>query len=112
QNLLNDIESTELADSSTNHDSSSLIRLTKQILESFQNPKQRTLFLEAQIDGSFMLRSRQQRHLKAPICPEMPAKVPAQWRNGLTARLKILANLDIAERRIPQNGLIQCQTTE
>ncbi|MDJ0721830.1 MAG: GspE/PulE family protein [Desulfobacterales bacterium] len=34
-------------------------------------------------------------------------KVPFQFRNALASRIKIMANLDIAERRKPQDGKIQ-----
>ena len=34
-------------------------------------------------------------------------KVPFQFRNALASRVKIMANLDIAERRKPQDGKIQ-----
>ena len=34
-------------------------------------------------------------------------KVPAQYRRPLTSRLKIMANLDIAERRKPQDGKLK-----
>ncbi len=34
---------------------------------------------------------------------------PAKMASAITSRLKIMANLDIAERRIPQDGRIRCQ---
>ncbi len=34
---------------------------------------------------------------------------PKQFANNITARLKILANLDISERRLPQDGRIKLQ---
>ena len=34
---------------------------------------------------------------------------PAKMASALTSRLKIMANLDIAERRVPQDGRIRCQ---
>ena len=37
---------------------------------------------------------------------EWPAP-PAQWASPVISRLKVLANLDIAERRVPQDGRIQ-----
>jgi len=33
---------------------------------------------------------------------------PAKWAAAITSRLKIMANLDIAEKRIPQDGRIRC----
>ncbi|MEK6701869.1 MAG: ATPase, T2SS/T4P/T4SS family, partial [Planctomycetota bacterium] len=33
---------------------------------------------------------------------------PAKFANAITSRLKIMANLDISERRIPQDGRIRC----
>src|SRR5258706_16198532 len=34
-------------------------------------------------------------------------EIPARLRNPITNRLKIMANLDIAEKRVPQNGKIK-----
>ncbi len=39
------------------------------------------------------------------------AQPPKQFANNLTARLKIMANLDIAERRLPQDGRITFKHT-
>lgn len=33
---------------------------------------------------------------------------PAKWAAAITSRLKIMANLDISERRLPQDGRIRC----
>jgi type IV pilus assembly protein PilB len=33
---------------------------------------------------------------------------PANWSAAITSRLKIMANLDISERRLPQDGRIRC----
>jgi type IV pilus assembly protein PilB len=33
---------------------------------------------------------------------------PAKWAAAITSRIKIMANLDISERRIPQDGRIRC----
>ncbi len=33
---------------------------------------------------------------------------PAKFANAITSRLKIMANLDISERRLPQDGRIRC----
>ena len=33
---------------------------------------------------------------------------PARMTAAITSRLKIMANLDIAERRLPQDGRIRC----
>jgi type II secretory ATPase GspE/PulE/Tfp pilus assembly ATPase PilB-like protein len=34
-------------------------------------------------------------------------EVPANWKKALVSRIKIMANLNIAERRLPQDGKIQ-----
>jgi type IV pilus assembly protein PilB len=38
--------------------------------------------------------------------------IPAGLRNGVIARLKVLANLDIAERRVPQDGRFSVRVGE
>ena len=35
------------------------------------------------------------------------AAAPAPWRPAISSRIKVMANLDIAERRLPQDGRIQ-----
>lgn len=34
-------------------------------------------------------------------------KVPSQYRNAIASRIKVMANLDISEKRLPQDGRIQ-----
>ncbi len=37
---------------------------------------------------------------------------PMKWKNALTSRIKIMSSLDIAERRLPQDGRIKLKTGE
>jgi type IV pilus assembly protein PilB len=39
-------------------------------------------------------------------------KPPIQWKNAIVSRIKILSNLDIAERRLPQDGRIKMRVGE
>lgn len=39
-------------------------------------------------------------------------KVPIEWANGVTCRLKVLAQCDIAERRLPQDGRFAYQSKD
>ncbi len=40
------------------------------------------------------------------VCQEYK-QIPANWKKALMARIKIMSNLNIAERRLPQDGKIQ-----
>ncbi len=42
---------------------------------------------------------------------ELP-KPPLKWKHGIVARIKILSKLDIAERRLPQDGHIKLKVKE
>jgi len=45
------------------------------------------------------------------VCREF-LKVPAEYRQALTARFKVMARLDIAERRLPQDGKIRIRVED
>ncbi|MBF0633385.1 MAG: Flp pilus assembly complex ATPase component TadA [Nitrospinae bacterium] len=38
-------------------------------------------------------------------------QIPANWKRAIVARIKIMSNLNIAERRLPQDGKIQLKLT-
>ncbi|MGF1571977.1 MAG: GspE/PulE family protein [Sumerlaeia bacterium] len=40
------------------------------------------------------------------VCQEVPSP-PKRWQNAIISRLKVLSNMDLAEKRIPQDGRIK-----
>ncbi len=82
-----------------NEDSAPVIQLTNRIIEDAYicgasdihiEPMEKDLVIRYRIDG---------------LCQEK-LRLPKQVANGLVTRLKIMCNLDIAERRLPQDGRI------
>ncbi len=82
-----------------NEDSAPVIQLTNRIIEDAYicgasdihiEPMEKDLVIRYRIDG---------------LCQEK-LRLPKQVANGLITRLKIMCNLDIAERRLPQDGRI------
>jgi type II secretory ATPase GspE/PulE/Tfp pilus assembly ATPase PilB-like protein len=82
-----------------NEDSAPVILLTNRIIEDAYicgasdihiEPQEKELIIRYRIDG---------------LCQEK-LRLPRQVANGLVTRLKIMCNLDIAERRLPQDGRI------
>ncbi|MFA6286272.1 MAG: ATPase, T2SS/T4P/T4SS family [Opitutaceae bacterium] len=80
-------------------DSAPIIQLTNRIIEDAYicgasdihiEPQEKELIVRYRIDG---------------LCQEK-LRLPRQVANGLVTRLKIMCNLDIAERRLPQDGRI------
>jgi len=82
-----------------NEESGPIIQLTNRIIEDAYisgasdihiEPMEKDLLIRYRIDG---------------LCQEK-LRLPKQVANGLVTRLKIMCNLDIAERRLPQDGRI------
>ncbi len=82
-----------------NEDSAPVIQLTNRIIEDAYicgasdihiEPQEKDLIIRYRIDG---------------LCQEK-LRLPRAVANGLVTRLKIMCNLDIAERRLPQDGRI------
>ncbi|MBC8040717.1 MAG: Flp pilus assembly complex ATPase component TadA, partial [Opitutaceae bacterium] len=82
-----------------NEDSAPVIQLTNRIIEDAYvcgasdihiEPMEKDLIIRYRIDG---------------LCQEK-LRLPKQVANGLVTRLKIMCNLDISERRLPQDGRI------
>ncbi|CAM3098069.1 ATPase, T2SS/T4P/T4SS family [Rariglobus hedericola] len=82
-----------------NEESGPIIQLTNRIIEDAYicgasdihiEPQEKDLIIRYRIDG---------------LCQEK-LRLPRQVANGLVTRLKIMCNLDIAERRLPQDGRI------
>ncbi len=95
------------ADNEANASDSAVIKLVNQIIiDAYRrgasdihiepNGNQRTTVVRFRIDGDCVAYQ----------------EVPASFRNPLVARLKIMARLDIAERRKPQDGKIRFQLKE
>lgn len=95
-----DFENQELDDSdSSSEESAPIIQLANRIIEDAYysgasdihiEPEERDARIRVRIDG---------------ICQEK-LRVPLKVSNSLLARLKVMSNLDIAEKRIPQDGRI------
>ena len=95
QAVLDDVGEVELGDGSA--DNAPVVRLVSSILQQavgegasdiHVEPRARELTIRVRVDG---------------VLREIMS-VPPSLQNGVIARLKILANLNIAERRIPQDG--------
>jgi type IV pilus assembly protein PilB len=95
QGVLDDVGEVELGDGSA--DNAPVVRLVSSILQQavgegasdiHVEPRARELTIRVRVDG---------------VLREIMS-VPPKLQNGVIARLKILASLNIAERRIPQDG--------
>jgi type IV pilus assembly protein PilB len=95
QSVLDDVGEVELGDGSA--DNAPVVRLVSSILQQavgegasdiHVEPRARELTIRVRVDG---------------VLREIMS-VPPSLQNGVIARLKILANLNIAERRVPQDG--------
>lgn len=84
-------------------DASPVIRLVDELLAELIARDARTLHLLPQPDGGVSARLR----ISGSLVPSQHHPLPKGLRLPLSARLKILAHLDIAERRRPQRGLLR-----
>ena len=98
--VLRNVQPEEIDLQEVSADDAPVVRLVNQLIEQAADqrasdihfdPQQNELVVRFRIDGVLHTKMRFPKHLR-PI---------------LTARLKIMANLDIAERRLPQDGRIQ-----
>jgi len=80
--------------------SSPVVRLVNQIIQAAVTQRASDIHIEPQ-EHQVLIRFRVDGVLRAE------QKLPKAMQNVLTARLKILAKLNIAERRLPQDGRIQ-----
>jgi len=97
--LLDDIDD---ADGDEGADEPSpVIELVDQILrEATRVDGVSSIHVEPAPDGALRVRAR----VDGTLRPHGPARVPAQMARAVIARLKILALVDISERRLPQYG--------
>ena len=77
-----------------------IIRLCNSMLTEALRRAASVVHIQPEPDQRLVIRFRVEGVLFAAM------EVPALMRNGFLARLKIVANLDIAERRLPQDGRI------
>ncbi len=86
-----------------NEESSAVVKLVnKIIMDSFRTrvsdihiepqPGKEDVLVRTRIDGA---------------CREYPMRIPYVYRSAIVSRIKIMSGLDIAERRLPQDGKIQ-----
>ncbi len=90
-------------DETSNVDDAPIIKLANSILESAVKEGASDIHLEP-YENSFRVRFRIDGKAKTVNTP------PKTIANNLTARFKIMAKLDIAEKRLPQDGRIRIKT--
>ncbi len=78
-----------------------MVRLVNQLIEQAHDKGASDIHIEPYIDGDVVVRVRVD-----GICAEH-ARMPRKFGRNIVARIKIMANLDIAERRFPQDGKIR-----
>ena len=82
-------------------DDQGMVRLVNQLIEQAHDKGASDIHIEPYIDGDVVVRVRVD-----GICAEH-ARLPRKFGRNIVARIKIMANLDIAERRFPQDGKIR-----
>ena len=99
--LLDDLQGQDLEDAELAQQAS-VVRLVNEILIAAIDARASDIHVEAQEQG-LKLRYRIDGVLqKQPIAPEMN-----QFRAAIVTRLKIMGNLNIAEKRVPQDGRVK-----
>jgi len=78
-----------------------MVRLVNQLIEQAHDKGASDIHIEPYLDSDVVVRVRVD-----GICTEH-AKLPRKFGRNMVARIKIMANLDIAERRFPQDGKIR-----
>lgn len=82
-------------------DDSGIVRLVNQIIEQSYEKGASDIHVEPYIDGDTLVRIRID-----GVCHEY-ARVPKHFAKALVARIKIMSDLNIAEKRLPQDGKIK-----
>lgn len=82
-------------------DDSAVVRLMNQIIVQGYREGASDIHLEPNNDGDFIVRFRVD-----GICKEY-RRLPGHYSSALVSRVKIMSGLDIAERRLPQDGKIK-----
>jgi type II secretory ATPase GspE/PulE/Tfp pilus assembly ATPase PilB-like protein len=108
--LINEIESGEGAlstaaegqgEDAIKEDDVGMVRLVNQLIEQAHDKGASDIHVEPYLDGDVVVRVRVD-----GVCSEH-ARLPKKFGRNIVARIKIMANLDIAERRFPQDGKIR-----
>ncbi len=79
-----------------------MVRLVNQIIEQANQRGASDIHIEPYIDGDVHVRVRVD-----GVCSDLMEPLPKKLGRNVVARIKIMANLDIAERRFPQDGKIR-----
>ena len=95
QSVLEEVGEVELGDAMADH--APIVRLVSSILQQAVADAASDIHVEPRVQ-QLTIRMRVDGVLREVM------SVPPTLQNGVIARLKILANLDIAERRVPQDG--------
>jgi type II secretory ATPase GspE/PulE/Tfp pilus assembly ATPase PilB-like protein len=82
-------------------DDQGMVRLVNQIIEQAHDKGASDIHVEPYLDGDVVIRVRVD-----GVCAEH-ARLPRKFGRNIVARIKIMSNLDIAERRFPQDGKIR-----
>ncbi len=82
-------------------DDAGMVRLVNQIIEQAYDKGASDIHVEPYLDGDVVVRVRVD-----GVCTEH-ARLPRKFGRNIVARIKIMSNLDIAERRFPQDGKIR-----
>ena len=82
-------------------DDSAIVRLVNQIIEQAYARKASDIHIEPYTETDTIIRFRVDGSLQEIM------KVPRHYKNALSSRIKIMCNLDISERRMPQDGKIK-----
>jgi type II secretory ATPase GspE/PulE/Tfp pilus assembly ATPase PilB-like protein len=99
--LSSDLEGEETAEQAVTESDNTLVRLVNQIILDAHERKASDIHIETyhgNLDTKIRFRE------DGELAPYL--EIPAKYRNALISRIKIMANLDIAERRKPQDGKI------
>ncbi len=88
-------------DKDTDENADSIIGLVNQIIIQGNDKGASDIHIEPYLDGDVHLRYRVDGN-----CMEM-RPIPGKYGRAIVSRIKIMSNLDIAERRLPQDGKIR-----
>lgn len=86
-------------------DEAPIVRFVNQLIEDALGHKASDIHIES-YQERFRIRYRVDGMLHEVLTP------PARYRDAIVSRIKIMANLDIAERRLPQDGAIRFEVDE
>ena len=81
--------------------SSGIMQVANQIIENAYRMGVSDIHVEPYVDGDIVVRYRID-----GVCQEF-SRIPKKYARALSSRLKIMSGLDIAERRLPQDGKIK-----